>query len=431
MSSASSAVTYTSVYTDSKPSRVFWVADEELSDEGSPRVIVHGYDGLPMLPVAPPSPDYIPGPEEPQTLLTPQDEDEHEPVFIQPHDLDFVVEPIYPEYIPLENEHILSAEEQPLPPVGSPTAESPGYVAESDPKEDLEDYEDDETEDGLVDYPMDGGDDDNGDSSRDDADDEDEDEEEEEGHLALADSAIFIPTDELAAISLPPEAKVERLLAMHTPSPSPRTSLSPPSAGERLARCTAPAALPSPPLPPPLHMPPHVDRRDDIPKTEMPPRKRLCLSTLGSRDTWIDPAETVPEIAPMTVRKVNTRVTELAELHEHDTHDLYAILEDVQDSRTRISQRVVVYSQRVDLLIEDRIAHQETIQIVKDETEIAELQETDCMHQAQMAETLRVMGDMQAELLALRRQPRRAEQLGGDARVPNHQDAPIDADTHI
>nr|GFD58276.1 hypothetical protein [Tanacetum cinerariifolium] len=32
-----------------------------------------------------------------------------------------------------------------------------------------------------------------------------------------------------------------------------------------------------------LHMPPPVDRRDDIPKTEMPPRKRLCLSTLGSR----------------------------------------------------------------------------------------------------------------------------------------------------
>nr|GEW55380.1 hypothetical protein [Tanacetum cinerariifolium] len=74
---------------------------------------------------------------------------------------------------------------------------------------------------------------------------------------------------------------VERLLAMPTPSPSPLTSLSPPSVGERLARCTAPAALPSPPLLPPLHMPPPVDRRDDIPETEMPPRKRLCLSTIG------------------------------------------------------------------------------------------------------------------------------------------------------
>nr|GEV20555.1 hypothetical protein [Tanacetum cinerariifolium] len=237
MSSTSSAVTYTSVYTDSEP-------------------------------VAPPLPDYIPGPEEPQTPPAPQDEDEHEPMFIQPHDLDFMPEPIYLKYIPLEDEHILSAEEQPLPP----------------------EYEDDETEDGLVDYPMDGGDDDDSDSSGDNANDEDEDEhekdeeeEEEEEHLAPAESAVVIPTNELAAISFPPEAEVERLLAMPTPSPSPLTSLSPPSVGEHLARYTALAALPSPPLPPPLHMPPPIDRRDDIPEIEMPPCKRLCLSTLGSR----------------------------------------------------------------------------------------------------------------------------------------------------
>nr|GEV03784.1 hypothetical protein [Tanacetum cinerariifolium] len=72
------------------------------------------------------------------------------------------------------------------------------------------------------------------------------------------------------------------------------------------------------------------------------------------------------------------------------------------------------------------------------QTEIAELRETDRSRQAQMAETLRVMGDMrremgdmQAELLALHGQPRRAGQLGGDARVPNHQDTPRDADSHI
>nr|GFD21873.1 hypothetical protein [Tanacetum cinerariifolium] len=46
MSSASSAVTYTSVYTNYEPGRVVWGADEELSDEGSPRVIVYGYDRL-------------------------------------------------------------------------------------------------------------------------------------------------------------------------------------------------------------------------------------------------------------------------------------------------------------------------------------------------------------------------------------------------
>ncbi|GJR23550.1 putative reverse transcriptase domain-containing protein [Tanacetum coccineum] len=536
----------------------------------------------------------LPCPEEPQTPPVPQDEDEREPMFIQPHDPDYVPEPMYPEYIPLEDEHVFSAEEQPLPPVVSPTAESPGYVVESDPEEDPEEYEDDETEDGPVDYPMDGGedgDDDDGDSHGDDADDEDEDEEdedeedeeEEEEHLAPADSAVVVPTVELvsppegtepvtpppstditttgaritvrlqASISLPPEAEVERLLAMPTPPPSPLISLSPPSAGERLARCTAPsahsspppvpspllpssgcptqiqtlriastqalvdavtAALPSPPLPPlppSLYIPPPVDRRDDIPESERPPRKRSCLFALGPRyevgesstarptrgrgvdygfvstldaeerrrgirevgygirDTWVDPAEAVPEIAPMTLGEVNTRVTELAELHEHDTHDLYALLEDAQDSRTRISQRVTMDSQRVDLLMEDRIAHQETVLIVEEEAyasreawahaiglsqavhyelqthreqmqqaEMAELRESDRRRQAQIIETLRVMrdmrqemGDMHAELLALREQRRKARQPAPDARVPDHQDASRDANSHI
>nr|GFA73942.1 reverse transcriptase domain-containing protein [Tanacetum cinerariifolium]GFA74572.1 reverse transcriptase domain-containing protein [Tanacetum cinerariifolium] len=61
----------------------------------------------------------------------------------------------------------------------------------------------------------------------------------------------------------------------------------------------------------------------------------------GIRDTWVDPTEPVPEIEAITLKEVNTRVTELAELHEHETHDLYALLEDAQDNRTRISQRVV------------------------------------------------------------------------------------------
>ncbi|GKG43911.1 hypothetical protein Tco_0483004, partial [Tanacetum coccineum] len=43
------------------------------------------------------------------------------------------------------------------------------------------------------------------------------------------------------------------------------------------------AALPSPPLPPSLYIPPPVDCRDDLLESELPPRKRLCLSTLGSR----------------------------------------------------------------------------------------------------------------------------------------------------
>ncbi|GKF39977.1 hypothetical protein Tco_0120038 [Tanacetum coccineum] len=201
----------------------------------------------------------------------------------------------------------------------------------------------------------DDGDDDDDDSSRDDANDEDEDdedEEEKEENLAPADSTIVVPVDEPTSISLPLEVEVERLLAMTTPSPSPPISLSPPSAREHLARMTSTqplidavtAALPSPPpppLPPSLYIPPLVDHRDEIPESEQPPRKRLSLSTIGSRyevgessiarptigrgidygfvstiddkkrrqgirdvgysirDTWVDPTEAVPEIAPM------------------------------------------------------------------------------------------------------------------------------------
>nr|GEY04841.1 putative reverse transcriptase domain-containing protein [Tanacetum cinerariifolium] len=45
-----------------------------------------------------------------------------------------------------------------------------------------------------------------------------------------------------------------------------------------------------------------------------------------------------------------------------------------------------------------------------------------------MGDMRREMGDMQAELLALREQLRRARQPGGDARVPDHQDALRDTD---
>ncbi|GKA72217.1 hypothetical protein Tco_0778433 [Tanacetum coccineum] len=59
---------------------------------GTSGVIVYRYDGFPIHPV-------------------PQDEDEREPRFVEVHDTDFVPE------------HAFPAEEQPLPPVDSPTAD--------------------------------------------------------------------------------------------------------------------------------------------------------------------------------------------------------------------------------------------------------------------------------------------------------------------
>ncbi|GKA12612.1 hypothetical protein Tco_0692158, partial [Tanacetum coccineum] len=177
----------------------------------------------------------------------------------------------YDEEVPMEDQPYVVAD--------SPIALSPGYVADSDPEEDLEE----DSEDGPVDYPADGGDSDDDDSSDDDEE-EKASEEEEDEHMASVDSVVapvvnHVPsfeetepfeTDESAAtppsppacrttarISIRPEApmpfpseeEVERLLALPPPPPSPLISLSPPSAEERLARCLAAPALPSSPLP--------------------------------------------------------------------------------------------------------------------------------------------------------------------------------------
>ncbi|GJW10752.1 hypothetical protein Tco_1576579 [Tanacetum coccineum] len=174
-----------------------------------------GVDGPPVMPKdpyaymvaafqAPPLPDYVPGLEEPeQAPLSPE----------------FVPEPVYPEFMPPEDE-------------SNP---------EEDPEED------------PADYPADGGDDDDDDdeSSDDDEDDdedveEDEDEEEEKEHLAPADSVLPPVHRVTARMSIrdePPtpfwsEAEVARLLSIPSPPPSPLSPWSSPL-----------PQIPSPPLP--------------------------------------------------------------------------------------------------------------------------------------------------------------------------------------
>ncbi|GJV41055.1 hypothetical protein Tco_1419495 [Tanacetum coccineum] len=144
-----STVTYTSVS----------IPVEDDSDMGSP-----GVDG-------PPSPDYVPGPEEPEQAPP-------SPVY-----LPYVPEPVYPEYIPPEDD-VFPAEEQPLPAATSPTADSPGYIPESDPERDPEEDDEEDPEEDPADYPADRRDDD------DDDDDDDDEEEEEEEHLAPADYTV-------------------------------------------------------------------------------------------------------------------------------------------------------------------------------------------------------------------------------------------------
>ncbi|GJT77556.1 hypothetical protein Tco_1044281 [Tanacetum coccineum] len=295
-----STVTYTSISSN----------DGSL-DVRSRGVIVLGYDGLPIMT------------EDPYAYL--------EAAMQEPPPPDFVLEPVYPEFLPPEDD-VLPAEEQPLPAAVSPTADLPGYIIESNPEEDLKE-DDEDLEEDLVDYLTDRDDDDDEEeeSYRDDVDDEEEEEDE----------------DELLSISTSPSSPLTSYSSLlpHIPSPplpisSPLTSYSPPlpasptrPLGYRAAMIRLRAKLPStshplpllppivlphtrasmvmmrdaapstyilasrsktPPLGTPLRLPiplptsspplllPSTDCRADVPKVMLPPRERLCIA-LGPR----------------------------------------------------------------------------------------------------------------------------------------------------
>ncbi|GJZ67903.1 hypothetical protein Tco_0631143 [Tanacetum coccineum] len=157
------------VMSDSEDSTVTYTAVSspfaDLPDIGSPRV-----DGPPVMPEdpyayvvaafqAPPSPDYVSGPEEPE-------QEPPLPVYVP-----YVPEPTYPEFMPPEEE--------------------------SDPEEDPEEDDYEDPEEDPADYPADGGDDgdDEDESSDDDKDDdvdiEEDEEEEDEEQLAPVDSSTI------------------------------------------------------------------------------------------------------------------------------------------------------------------------------------------------------------------------------------------------
>nr|GFD26927.1 hypothetical protein [Tanacetum cinerariifolium] len=112
------------------------------------------------------------------------------------------------------------------------------------------------------------------------------------------------------------------------------------------------------PLPPSLYPPPPVDRKDGIPESEQPPRKSLCLSTLGSR---YEVGDSSTRGRGVDYGFANTIEAEMRH------RNLYALLEAAQDGRTNISQRVAMDSHRFDLLMGDRMTLQETVWIVDEE----------------------------------------------------------------
>nr|GEX15083.1 putative reverse transcriptase domain-containing protein [Tanacetum cinerariifolium] len=127
---------------------------------------------------APPSPDYVPGLEHPPSPNYVAGHEEPKQVLLFS---DYVPGPKYAEYlVPSDAEAPIKY--QPLHDDASPTALSPGYVADFDPVEVLDED--------PVEHPANEGDDDDDDDD-DEEEEEDEEDEHEEEHLASADSTTL------------------------------------------------------------------------------------------------------------------------------------------------------------------------------------------------------------------------------------------------
>ncbi|GJY37298.1 hypothetical protein Tco_0422676 [Tanacetum coccineum] len=365
---------------------------EDLSDIGSPRADDHEFLELPYMPEDPyveaalqalPSPDYVPGPEEPEQA------------------------PLSPDYVPgpeLADDRIV-AEDQPYAEDASPTAQSPDYVPESDPEADPDEEDDDEDpEEDPIDYPADGGDD--GDDEMDieededndmdiDADEEDEDdemdvevdEEAEEEHSAPAYPVVVaLPA---TAPSVEETEPFETDESAATPPPHPAYRMT--------ARITIPEPLPV------LH-----SHREDRPEVNLPPRKRLGIALgpgyevgessaaaaarpagglradygfvatmdreirrdperyVGYRITnsWDEIVETLQGAPVSTDTELGTHVREFESMVRRDTYEIYTMLDDEQGQRQLLAGRV-------NILFRDRRAHAHTRLLMETEARMS------------------------------------------------------------
>ncbi|GJR28071.1 hypothetical protein Tco_1104303 [Tanacetum coccineum] len=261
---SSSTVTYTSIYYDSDlPPWGFHLMDlAEFEAPPSPDY-VSGPEHLPL-------PDYVHGLEEPkQAPLSP----------------DYAPEPEYPDYL-VPSDVEAPIEDQPLLDDPSPTSLSPGYVADSDPKEDpVEDPEEDPAK-----YPADRGDDDDDDDNDDDDDDDkqeedvEEDEEEEEYIAPIESTALHV---------VDPVSSAKDTVAFETNKSAP----TPPSPRSRRARIFVrpqTQMLDSVESCITIHPPsikdtitplllPSTTHRDDLPEADMPLQKRARFTTPTGR----------------------------------------------------------------------------------------------------------------------------------------------------
>ncbi|GKD25645.1 hypothetical protein Tco_1231859 [Tanacetum coccineum] len=410
-----------------------------LSDIGSP-----GVDGPPVMledPYAyvvatfqaPPSPDYVPGPEYPPSP-------------------EFVPEPVYPEFMPPEDE-MFPAEEQPLPAAVSLTADSPGYIADFNPEEDPEE---DPKEDPLIILPT-----------------------EETMTMKMSHPMMtrmmmmMISIRAQTPVSLPLDTEVARLLVIPTPPPSPLSSWSSPLPyiPSPPLPVSSPVPISPPPLPAsptyplryraamiwlraetpstshplplstppsgtppllPIHLPtpspslllPSADHRVDRPDVEESSSTPAARSTRGFRidygfvatldreirrdpkryvgygitDTWDEMLEDMPGAPDTDETELGQRMTDFVTTVRHDTDEIYVRLDDAQDER--LSCEAWRWSMDASDTARSEVRAPRTT-ILAQQTEIVALRAADRARQVQLVETLRLMSILQTQVTAL------------------------------
>ncbi|GJT18727.1 hypothetical protein Tco_0877433 [Tanacetum coccineum] len=420
-----SGVTYTEV------SSLF----KSLSDLGSPRADDHEYLDLPWMPEdpymeaalqAPPSPDYVPGLEEPEQA---------------PPSLDYVPGPEH------ADDEII-AEDQPYAEDASPNTQSPDYVPESDPEADPEEDDDEDPEEDPVDYPANRGDniDDEDEPSKEDEDDDvniEVDEDEEEVHLALADSVVVaLPTMDQAPSTEETEP-FETDDSAATPPPHPAY------------RVTARISIP------PLLLP-SASRREDRPEVTLPPRKRLGIA-LGPRyevgesssaaaarpagglradygfvatmdreirrdperdvgygitDSWDEIVETLQGAPVSTDTELGRHMTAFETRVRQDTDEIYTRLDDEQSQRQLLAGRL-------NMLFRDRRAHAYTRHLMETEARLSReawrrsMDASDLAHGEVMSLRTTVLGQM-SEIRELHAADRRRQAVTSEMLKADH-----------
>ncbi|GJS33716.1 hypothetical protein Tco_0532098 [Tanacetum coccineum] len=197
--------------------------------------------------------------------------DEHVPVYIP--------EPEHPEYHAPSDDDI-QIEDQPYADDASPTAESPGYIADSDTIEE-------DTDEDSINYPDEPGTDDE-DPKEDPSEEhepEDEDAKEDEPSEDSDETKPF-EENETAATPPPPRSPQTRVPFSQTRLRRARKTVrpEPPMPASMEARIAEHAATPIPPTSPtydqaPLgHRAAMIRMRDDIPEEDMPPWRRFILT---------------------------------------------------------------------------------------------------------------------------------------------------------